>query len=78
MAEADTTHTQENWKRQAYMLGGVAGLLVGLLSAYFYTRVSEENGHVARRIKTMDALGLAVALLGIVRQITDIGAGGKK
>ncbi|NDJ76273.1 MAG: hypothetical protein GYB65_08430 [Chloroflexi bacterium] len=69
-----TTVDQENWKAQVYMMGGIAGLIVGLLSAYFYARVSEESGKVPERIKTMDALRLGVALMAIVRQITDLGS----
>jgi len=67
------------WKTRTYITGGLAGLAVGLLAAYFFARVSEEHGVEPGRIKTMDALKLAVALLSIIRQITDIGAGnGKK
>ena len=63
------------WKLRVYLLGGLIGLMIGLLAAYFYARVSEENGfEQPNRIKTMDALKLAVALLSVVRQITDLGA----
>lgn len=68
-----------SWKMRMYITGGLAGLVIGLLAAYFYARVTEEHGMEPGRIKTMDALKLAVALLSIIRQITDIGAGnGKK
>jgi gas vesicle protein len=69
-----------NWKMRAYLAGGLIGLIVGLVAAYFYARVSEENeAEKPSRIKTMDALKLAVSLLSVVRQITDLGAGsGKK
>lgn len=68
-----------NWKSQVYFLGGVAGLLVGFLAAYFYARASEESDSAPVHIKSMDALKLAVAVLSLVRQITDLGAnGGKK
>lgn len=71
--------TTENWKTQTYILGGLAGLAIGILTAYFFARVSEENGDDGpSRIKTMDGLKLAVAILGIMRQITDLGASGKK
>jgi hypothetical protein len=54
-------------------VGGIAGLAAGLLAAYFFARASEENGNPApQRIKTMDALKLGVALLAIVRQVTDL------
>jgi hypothetical protein len=71
--------SEANWKTQTYALGGIAGVIMGLLAAYFYARASEENGSGPSRIKTMDALKLAVSLLGVVRQITDLGADmGKK
>jgi hypothetical protein len=78
---SDLPAVQEaDWKSKAYVLSGVTGLVVGLLAAYFYVRVSEEHGASnPRRIKTMDMIGLAVTLLSIIRQITDLGAdGGKK
>jgi NhaP-type Na+/H+ or K+/H+ antiporter len=73
---ADPPATSDTaWKLRVYLLGGLIGLLIGLLAAYFYARVSEENGfEQPNRIKTMDALKLAVALLSVVRQITDLGA----
>lgn len=64
-----------NWKTQTYFIGGIAGLALGLLSAYFFARVSEEYDIADRpRISTIDALKLAVAVLAIMRQITDLGA----
>ena len=71
--------TTDQWKTQTYLVGGLAGLVLGILSAYFFARVSEENGNSGpSRIKTIDGLKLAVAVLGIMRQITDLGAGSKK
>jgi hypothetical protein len=68
-----------NWKTRVYLAGGVAGLALGFLAAYLYARASEEHGAIEPRgLKTMDALKLAVALLAIVRQITDLGAGDGK
>lgn len=68
-----------NWKMQTYLIGGLAGLALGVLTAYFFARVSEENGDAGpTRLKTMDTLKLAVAVLGIMRQITDMGASSKK
>jgi NhaP-type Na+/H+ or K+/H+ antiporter len=74
-----TPSSESGWKTKTLITGGLAGLAVGLLAAYFFARVSEEHGVEPGRIKTMDALKLAVALLSIIRQITDIGASnGKK
>ena len=68
-----------NWKTQTYLVGGLAGLAIGLLAAYFFARVSEEsNQEGPTRIGTIDGLKLAVAVLAVIRQITDLGAGSKK
>jgi len=71
---------ETSWKTRTYMAGGLIGLAVGLLSAYFYARASEENGggrSAQSQMSSMDILKLAVALLAIVRQITDLGSGKK-
>lgn len=69
-----------NWKTQVFTVSGITGVVVGLLAAYLYVRATEENGVSApKQIKTMDMIGLAVTLLSIIRQITDLGASsGKK
>jgi hypothetical protein len=70
---------QDNWKPQVYVVGGLGGLIVGFLAAYFYARASEETTpDQPARIKTMDALKLGVSLLSLLRQITDLGALGDK
>lgn len=64
-----------NWKNKAYLTGGMMGLTVGLIAAYLYVRVADENGaQNPGQIKTMDIIGLAVAMLALIRQITDLGA----
>lgn len=71
--------SKPSWKFRSYVVGALIGLGVGLLAAYFFARVSEENGSDGpAKIKSMDVLKLAVALLSIVRQITDLGAGSSK
>jgi hypothetical protein len=76
------TTPHNDWKPQVYLSGGLVGLLIGLMAAYFYARASEESAPdkpSPARIKTMDALKLGVSLLALLRQITDLGAdGGKK
>lgn len=68
-----------NGKMQTYIIGGLVGLVLGLLTAYFFARVSEENGEVGvSRLSTIDTLKLAVSVLGVMRQITDMGASSKK
>ncbi len=81
----DSTQTETHappsdaWKFQIYLLGALVGLAVGLLAGHFFVRVSEESGQQGpAKLKTMDALKLAISVLGLVRQVTDLGAGGGK
>ncbi len=38
-----TTPAEDDWKPQVYVAGGLVGVVVGLLAAYFYARASEES-----------------------------------
>ena len=79
MTDNHPAERTNDWKTQTYLVGGLVGLAVGLLTAYFFARVSEEtNKEGPSRIGTIDGLKLAVAVLSIIRQITDLGAGSKK
>jgi uncharacterized membrane protein YiaA len=68
---------ETNWKTKAYIFGTLIGTLFGILSAYLYTRAAEEDtrggGTPNTRIQTGDLLGLGLAMLGIVRQVTELG-----
>ncbi|MFO7322857.1 MAG: hypothetical protein DIU68_014095 [Chloroflexota bacterium] len=65
-------------RTKALLLGAVVGAAFGVLSGYLYTRAAEEDvsrlGH-AQRISTGEILGLGLALLGIIRQVTEMGKG---
>ncbi len=75
MTQELPTPDNASWKTQTYLIGGLTGLILGVLAAYFFARVSEEYDIAERpRISTIDALKLAVAVLAIMRQITDLGA----
>lgn len=64
---------ETSWKTRVYAVGAVTGLAAGLLSAYLFARAAEESDNLApQRIKTMDALKLGVAVLAIIRQVTDL------
>jgi hypothetical protein len=63
---------------QIYMLGAVAGLIFGLLSAYMYNRAVTDYGPTPEgenRVQTGDVIGLVLALIAVVRQITEMGRG---
>lgn len=63
--------------RDARLFAICAGLgaALGLLSSYLYTRAAEERGEgdEATSISTAQALALLVAVVGLVRQIAELG-----
>lgn len=65
-----------NWKTQSYIIGAAAGILLGLFSAYMYNRAASDQGSPLdgrNRVQTGEVLGLGLALLGIIRQVTEMG-----
>lgn len=75
---AALTHNS-SWKPMAYGIGSVAGVLVGLLAAHFYTQAIEQNQEPSvagsrPKMSPLDVVSLATMLLGVIRQITDLGA----
>lgn len=70
------TSSRSGERQQIYVFGAVAGLLFGLLSAYMFNRASGDGDlppGAARQVKTTDLIGLGLAALGLVRQITELG-----
>jgi hypothetical protein len=70
----------KNWKQPIYAMGAGLGTLFGLVAAYMYTRAAEEDVTTvgrAERVSTGDVLGLGLAGLAIIRQITELGHGPK-
>ncbi len=66
---------QNDWKTQMYIRGGLIGLLVGLIAAHLYTRASQEanEGTVRTPIAANDMVKVGLTILGLVRQITELG-----
>ena len=67
---------------QAYIRGVLAGSALGLMSAYLYARAAEEdadeNDGVPSSIQTGTMISLALAILGLLRQIAEAGKPNKK
>ncbi|HOA22488.1 MAG TPA: hypothetical protein PK801_07655 [Aggregatilineales bacterium] len=62
------------WQPKVYALGGLIGLALGLLTAYFYVRsVEEQQGAFARpQAPTAgDTVKLGLSLMGVIRSITE-------
>ena len=62
-------------KSQIYVAGSIIGLAVGFLAAYFYNRAAEESEN-DDGLQATDFLKIALTLLGVVRQLTELGGGG--
>lgn len=63
-----------SWKGQVLLAGGLIGALTGLGAAYLIISKSQDRDEPPR-IGAGDGLRLALLLLGLVRQIGELGAG---
>jgi hypothetical protein len=63
-----------NWKTKALIIGGVVGAVVGVGAAYLYVRNLEETGEKPG-IATKEAVTIGVSLVGLLRQIANLGNG---
>jgi len=61
-----------SWKPKIMIIGGLLGALLGLLASYLLVRMAEESGKPPK-ISTGNAVKLAVAAIGLVRQATQLG-----
>lgn len=65
------------WRPRTYVIGGLIGAVLGLLSAFFYVK-AVENQHGADFVPDPPSAGetvrLGVSLLSIVRTITEWGS----
>lgn len=67
------TTSRKNNRTQNYLVGAVAGLS-GLLSAYMFNRSGGEvDLPPGTTHKSGELLGLALAALGVMRQISELG-----
>lgn len=77
MSEISNTEITTSWKSRTYINGAIIGLAVGALGAYLYARAAEEdaerNGGVPSKIPTAQLLSIALAVLGLIRQIAEAG-----
>lgn len=63
-------------KAQTYALGAMVGAMVGMVAAYLYSRAVEEergSGGEVQPLQVGQLITIGLALLGIVRQITEMG-----
>jgi len=61
----------KNWQVRVMIISSVIGALLGLLAGFLYVRVAQESDG-PREISTGQALKLAVASIGVVRQVAQL------
>lgn len=64
------------WRNRTLIIGGVIGIMVGVLSALLYMRAADE--HIRKQggpppAQNGELIGLALAILAVVRQISELG-----
>jgi hypothetical protein len=62
----------QSWKVRVLIAGGIIGALLGLGAGFLYVRVAEEGGG-PKKVSTGEAVKLAIAALGVVRQVSQLG-----
>ena len=63
----------QSWKTKTYIIGAVAGALIGLFTAFLLARSSDERGGGPPKVSTGDALKVGVGVIGLVRGIAALG-----
>ena len=73
---SDTPNDLER-KTRVLVLGIGFGAIIGLISSYLYTRAAEENDSsespAPRNVSTGQLLAILLAILGVVRQVAELG-----
>lgn len=62
----------QTWKTRVLTAGVIVGALLGLGAGFLYVRVAEEGGG-PKKVSTGEAVKLALAALGVVRQASQLG-----
>lgn len=62
-----------SWKTKTYIIGAVAGALIGLGTAFLLARSSDERSGGPPEVTTMDALKVGIAVIGVMRGIAALG-----
>jgi hypothetical protein len=64
----------ENWKGRVILAGGLFGAFLGVGMAYLLTQRAERQGGQLR-LGTGEGIRLGLLLLGLLKQVSDLGGG---
>ncbi len=81
MTETNNDSSQANggldWRARSYLIWVSAGTFFGTLAGYLYNRAAREhaerNGDKPPRPGTLELVGLILAAMAMIRQITELG-----
>lgn len=77
MSEQQQNNSLQERKTRIMITGISIGAVFGLVSSYLYTRAAEENDNPdagkTESISTGQMLALLLAIIGVVRQISELG-----
>jgi hypothetical protein len=75
MSQRNNNRPAVDWKTQTYLIGALLGAAMGFLSAYLFAKEAEDDPENDERPKVPPSamLGLALSVIGVVRQISEVG-----
>ena len=73
MQNGQPEQTNNNWQTRYLIGGAIIGGLIGLFTAYWLVRTSEDKHGAPPDISTGDVLRTTVGLIGIIRGIASLG-----
>jgi hypothetical protein len=68
-----TEMNDESWKMKSYIIGGMVGAAVGMVTAVMLVRNSDKKHDGPPHIEVTEILKLSIAAIGLVRGIASLG-----
>ncbi|HJW90849.1 MAG TPA: hypothetical protein VJ436_09440 [Anaerolineales bacterium] len=68
--------TAQDWKTRVMLIGGILGALAGVGAAYLLIQNTERSGKQLK-VSPGDGVKLGVLLMGLMRQVAELGDSGK-
>jgi len=73
----DETTRQENWKAKFLVIGAVIGALTGVGATFLMIQRAEKRG-LKPTLSTKEGVSLGMLVLGLLRQVAQLGSGDEK
>jgi hypothetical protein len=68
----DGMDESKNWKTKVLLIGGTAGLLIGLVTAFLFIK-NHPSDTSSRKISSSDGMKLGLGLASFIKQIAELG-----